>query len=35
MTFTQILMRRRVRLNVDAVIAHVGKLFPRNRFPSS
>ena len=33
--FTQVLMRGGVRLNIDAVVAHVGELFPGDRFPAA
>src|SRR5262249_657876 len=33
--FAQILVRGRVRLNIDAVVTHVAELFPRNRLPTA
>src|SRR5216117_3024619 len=35
MPFAQVLMRRGVRLDVDAVVAHVRELFPCDRSPSA
>jgi hypothetical protein len=35
MPFAQVLMRRRMSLNVHTVIAHIRKLFPSNRFPAA
>src|SRR5437870_2519029 len=33
--FAQILMCRRVRLDIDSVVTHVGELFPRDRLPAT
>src|SRR5262249_53926493 len=33
--FAQILVRRRMRLNIDAVVAHIRELFPRDCFSSA
>src|SRR5262249_34943095 len=35
MPFTQVLVCGRVRLNVDAVVTHIGELFPRNRLSTA
>ena len=35
MPFAQVLMRRGMRLNIDSVVAHVGKLFPGDRFSAA